>query len=372
VAGVLLLAALTGCERDDDAKVYHVAKDEAPPSQAAPDSTPTPAPDAAPAPAMPQPDMSAPPPTADTTPAPPPLTYHVPAGWKEKPPSDMRVASFSATGPNGDSADISVIPLGIVGRDMELVNMWRSQVQLPPTNDPDAIKQAQTVPIGSDQGRLFEYVSEQPMLGPARQRIMIATVTRGTMSWFFKIGGQDAFITAQKPNFLAFLKSVSFSETASSLPPSSPVPPTEGAPSIWTVPPDWQPTPPAQFLLAEFAIAGANGAKAEVNVAELDDDGGGTLPNVNRWRGQIGLAPVGESDLPQLAQSIDVPGGKATVVDLTGTDAKTSASTRLIGVIVTQNGQTWFYKLMGDKPVVAQQKDAFTKFIQSANYANAR
>jgi len=41
-------------------------------------------------------------------------------------------------------------------------------------------------------------------------------------------------------------------------------------------------------------------------------------------------------------------------------------------VIVAQNGQTWFYKLMGDGKVIAQQKDTFTKFIQSANYANAR
>jgi len=27
---------------------------------------------------------------------------------------------------------------------------------------------------------------------------------------------------------------------------------------------------------------------------------------------------------------------------------------------------------MGSEPVVAEQKDAFIKFIQSANYANAR
>jgi hypothetical protein len=130
--------------------------------------------------------------------------------------------------------------------------------------------------------------------------------------------------------------------------------------------------PPSQFLLAEFSVPGDKGAKAEVNVAEMDGDGGGLLPNVNRWRGQLGLGAVGENDLPQVAQSLDVPAGTATQVDFTGTDAKTGAPTRLIGVIVTQNGQTWFYKLMGDKDVVARQKDAFTKFIQSANYANAR
>jgi hypothetical protein len=130
--------------------------------------------------------------------------------------------------------------------------------------------------------------------------------------------------------------------------------------------------PPSQFLLAEFSVSGADGAKAEVNVAEMGGEGGGLLANVNRWRGQIGLGAVGESDLPHLARTLDVPGGKATLVDFTGVDAKTQTPIRLVGAIVAQNGQTWFYKLMGDQQIVAQQKDAFTKFIQSANYANAR
>ncbi|MDB4793740.1 hypothetical protein OAG63_01775 [Methylacidiphilales bacterium] len=109
-----------------------------------------------------------------------------------------------------------------------------------------------------------------------------------------------------------------------------------------------------------------------MNVAEFDGEGGGLLANVNRWRGQLGLAAIGENDLPQLAQPLDVPGGKATLLDFAGTDAKTGTSTRLVGAIVSLNGQTWFYKLMGSEPIVAQQKDAFTKFIQSANYANTR
>jgi len=132
--------------------------------------------------------------------------------------------------------------------------------------------------------------------------------------------------------------------------------------------------PPAQFLLAEYSIPGANGTKAEVNVAVLSGDGGGLLSNVNRWRGQLGLAPISEGDLssPQFTKSMDVPGGKATLVDFTGKDAKSGASTRLVGAIVSQNGQTWFYKLMGDQPVVLAQEDAFFGFIVSANYANAR
>jgi hypothetical protein len=85
------------------------------------------------------------------------------------------------------------------------------------------------------------------------------------------------------------------------------------------------------------------------------------------------LSPVTQEDeLSKMVGSIDFANGQAQVVDFIGTDSKTGKPARLIGAVVPQNGQTWFYKLMGDEQIVAQQKDAFTKFIQSANYANAR
>jgi hypothetical protein len=359
-AGVALLSILTGCNRDKP-KVYYIPKEDPSPSQPAP----------AAAPESTQPNMSAP---ADTVASLPALKYQLPPGWQEKPPSEMRVASFAVLGPNGRSADVSVIPLPVVGRDLELINMWRSRVQLPATSDPDVVKQARPVAIGGDQGRLFEFVGDQPPVGKSRQRLIVAMLTQGTMSWFFKITGEDAFVTSQKEKFLQFLKSVSFAENEPPQMASAPAAPAgnKNAGFIWTLPSGWKSIPPSQFLLAEFSVSGTSGAKAEVNVAELDGEGGGLLANVNRWRGQLGLGAIGEDNLPQLAQSLDVPGGKATLVDFTGVDAKTGAPARLVGTIVTQNGQTWFYKLMGDKQIVAQQKDAFTKFIRSANYANAR
>jgi len=257
--------------------------------------------------------------------------------------------------------------------------MWRSQVQLPATSDPNAANQAEQIDIGGEQGRLFNFVGDQPLAGKSRQRIMVAMLTRGTLSWFFKMAGEDTFVTSQKAKFLQLLKSVSFVDNASGPMAAAP---TEAAPAaspdsgtavpMWTVPPDWHPMPPSQFLLAQFAITGTNGAKAEVNVAGMGGEGGGLLANVNRWRVQIGLSQVAENDLPKIAQALDVPGGKASLVDFTGIDVNTGKATRLVAAIVPQNGQTWFYKLMGDGQVVTLQKDAFTKFIQSANYANVR
>jgi hypothetical protein len=377
VAAVILILAFAGCKRDET-KVYHIVQEESPQTQSMPAPPETPSPEIG----LPQQQAVS-----------PQLNYQLPEDWQEKPPSEMRVASFTALGANGQSADVSVIPLPIIGQDLELINMWRSQVQLPATSDPDAVKQAEPVAIGTEQGRLFDFVSEQPMIGNARQRILVAMLTRGSMSWFFKMTGEDSFVAAQKPAFIQFLKSVNFIANAASIPnlPTSGsslgnqnllvanpnttviggINSSSGEKSIWTIPADWQQLPPSEFLVAKFSIIGADGAAAQVNVSSLAGEGGGFLANVNRWRGQLGLPQISETDLQPLTTSIDSANGKIQVVDFSGTDSKTGKSARLVGAVVPENGQTWFYKLMGDGQIVAQQKDAFIKFIQSAKYPDA-
>jgi hypothetical protein len=152
---------------------------------------------------------------------------------------------------------------------------------------------------------------------------------------------------------------------------ATPSVPTDLINSMWTVPAGWQSVTPSQFLLAQFIIQ-ANGAQAEVNVSQLAGEGGGLLANVNRWRRQLGLPPVSqEEDFSKMVDSLTVPGGQVQVVDFNGTNVKTGQAARLVGVVLPRNGQTWFYKLMGDPGVVAAQKDAFLKFIQSARYPDA-
>ena len=92
------------------------------------------------------------------------------------------------------------------------------------------------------------------------------------------------------------------------------------------------------------------------------------MPNVTRWRGQLGLAPMSEEDFSKQAQTVDVAGAKGTLVDMTGTDMKTGKKSRLMGIIVPGAEDSWFYKLMGDEQIVDQQKDAFTKFVQTAKF----
>jgi hypothetical protein len=134
------------------------------------------------------------------------------------------------------------------------------------------------------------------------------------------------------------------------------------------VPSGWKEVPGGQFLVAKFVLPGGGDAPTAVNVSKSPGDGGGLLANVNRWRGQLGLAPAAEADLANQVQSLDLPGGKATLADLTGKDARTGQPARLLAAVVTREGETWFYKLMGNEQVVQQEKDAFLKFVQGVKY----
>jgi hypothetical protein len=151
--------------------------------------------------------------------------------------------------------------------------------------------------------------------------------------------------------------------------PASSADATAAARSIWTIPAGWKSvTPSSTMLFAQFLIQDGD-AKAEVNISQLAGEGGGLLANVNRWRGQLGLPQVAqEDDFSKMVSSVDSANGQIQIVDMNGTNAKTGQPARLVGAVVPQNGQSWFYKLMGDEKIVAAQKEAFIKFIQSANY----
>ena len=310
---LLLAVVLVGGCGQDGIKVYSVPKEQ-------------------PAP-MAQADLPANQPT--TTPQ---LKWKTPAGWKELPAGDFRVASFKVTGSDGKQADVSVIPLpGAAGSDLSNVNRWRGQVGQGPVSEEELPKLAQSVEVAAQPATLYEQSGEST-------RILAVIQHREGTAWFFKMTGDSQLVAQEKPAFVEFLKSVQFGGGAAA-----------GGPK-WDAPADWKEVPGGQFLVAKFTIAGDG--QASVNVSTSAGDGGGLAANVNRWRKQIGLGELTGDEVTQSVKTM----GPVTFVEMRGQKAS------LVGAIVLQPGQAWFYKLMGDAPVVTAQQEAFIKFVQGVRY----
>lgn len=366
VCATLVLAA---CGRNNEVQVYRVAKEQPQPQDMAPGN---------PA-GMPSghPDMAG---------QPTGLKWTLPTGWQEMPPGEMRVASFKIKDDAGKQADVSVVPLpGMAGGDLANVNRWRGQVGLGPISEEEMAKAAEPVEIAGQKAELFDEAGQMSGVD-GKTRIVAAILRQNDVAWFFKMIGDDALVAQQKPAFVSFLKSLSFvaapamASDQPGLPASHPqIDPDllsaaadaggSGQPKpSWQVPGDWQEVSAGPFLTAKFAVPGSSGEPTTVNVSMAAGKGGGVIANVNRWRAQLGLGQLSEEEISKLVTPVDTTGGKAMFVDMMGTDARSGQKARMLAAIVPQSSQTWFYKLMGDEQIVGREKDAFTKFVQTAKY----
>lgn len=137
-------------------------------------------------------------------------------------------------------------------------------------------------------------------------------------------------------------------------------PPSSEKPQIkWDVPAGWTSVPASAMRYASFA-AEKEGEKADISVVTFPGEGGSDLDNVNRWRGQIGLAPL------QSIDSVVVPLSAGSVqfstVDMAGTNS------RMLAAWTRRDGRSWFFKLTGPPKLVEQEKARFAAFLQSVSF----
>lgn len=128
----------------------------------------------------------------------------------------------------------------------------------------------------------------------------------------------------------------------------------------WKTPGGWTEKPGSGMRRATFVVPG-NAGPADLSVVSLPGDAGGALANVNRWRGQVGLAPWDESAFRAGAQTVKAPAGPFTFVDLPG------SGQHMLAAILLKDGEAWFFKLLGPEQTVAAAAPAFKTFLTSVS-----
>lgn len=132
-------------------------------------------------------------------------------------------------------------------------------------------------------------------------RILGAVAPAPTATWFFKLAAPAERLDSVKPEVVAFYAKLKL----------------EDGQVRWTLPPGWteEKGGPQREATIKF---GDKEPKLEISVTRFAGDGGGMLPNLNRWRNQLGLEPVTETELSSQAKKLDGASGEVWLVDLTG------------------------------------------------------
>jgi hypothetical protein len=172
----------------------------------------------------------------------------------------------------------------------------------------------------------------------------------------------------------------SYSVPKESAPPAAPkmpalgagmdAPPSGATPISWTTPTGWTEQPASGMRVGSFVVD-KDGQHADVSIIPLGGGSGGDLANVNRWRGQVGLGPVDESQINEGAEKVSIAGNPVNLYDFAGKDPKTQQPERILGSILSSDTMTWFFKMTGSETLVEQQKPAFKEFLSSVKFQAA-
>jgi hypothetical protein len=330
---ILAVVWTNGCAQQDDISVYKVPKEDHQPAVA-----------------------SAPSGSSSS------VAWDVPADWKEKPASGMRLASFGTSA--GGEVSIVALP-GEAGGDLANINRWRGQLGLGPIDAQALTTAARSVSSPAGDLLVVDFSS------PSKGRMLGARLISGGKTWFFKLTGTASAVASSLPSYEKFLSGLRPAEGAASSAdtaamPETPMTPMPGmdAPAVsgkglhWTAPKGWQEKPATGMRLATFLVPVKDGKSAEVSVVALPGDAGGDLANVNRWRGQLGLGEIDAQGLKDQSRRLSSPAGDVLLVDF-----KNPGKGRMVAARLFTGGQSWFFKMTGEEAVVASAKTGFVGFL---------
>jgi len=132
----------------------------------------------------------------------------------------------------------------------------------------------------------------------------------------------------------------------------------------WVIAQNWKPLPLGSLKKGSWEITNNSGGSAEVSVLVFPGDVGGDFKNINRWRGQAGLKPWDKAAFDTKKQSISVGTFDGVVVVLESTESDQA----IIGAIIPVGDNSWYFKMMGTRSLVLEQKEAFLAFLSSVSF----
>lgn len=132
----------------------------------------------------------------------------------------------------------------------------------------------------------------------------------------------------------------------------------------WAAPDHWAAKPLGAMRRGSFAPKNAAG-EADCSIFVFPAATNPLRANLDRWRGQIGLAKLTDEQFATAVTTLDSAGLSFAVVDLLGKQPGADQATRVLGAVLYRGEEAWFFKLAGPDAVVAAEKTAFLDFLRT-------
>ena len=129
----------------------------------------------------------------------------------------------------------------------------------------------------------------------------------------------------------------------------------------WDLPKDWVPSTGHSMRLASFDVPFSNGV-GDLSIVSLGGSSGGLLANVNRWRGQVDLNPISESDILTVSTVGESKMGAFRIFKMIN-DLNTQSA--IIAAVLPTGDKTFFIKLTSSKDGILELQTVFEKFCSS-------
>ena len=123
------------------------------------------------------------------------------------------------------------------------------------------------------------------------------------------------------------------------------------------LPDGWQAIASSGIRKASYRVVLAGNDALDCSVISFPGSAGGLDANVNRWRGEVGLKPLGTVELRASVVSSTIDNREVFIVDIAGRKRST------LGAILPLQNETWFFKISGSAKPISAQKLNFTRFL---------
>ncbi|MBK8476645.1 MAG: hypothetical protein IPL39_10090 [Opitutaceae bacterium] len=132
----------------------------------------------------------------------------------------------------------------------------------------------------------------------------------------------------------------------------------------WAAPDHWAAKPLGAMRRGSFAPKNAAG-EADCSIFVFPASSNPLRANLDRWRGQIGLARLTDEQFATAVTTLDSDGLSFATVDLLGKQPGVDQATRVLGAVLYRGEEAWFFKLTGPDAAVAAEKASFLDFLRT-------